>query len=71
LGTGTFKGGVEVTEIGTYCGKVNLSGAVCGEGQGVVMTKDGSEVATWKGSGIGRMGDGRKMRWRGVVYYDT
>lgn len=54
-GTGTYKGGVAVTDMGTYVGRAKPSGAIWGDGQGVVMTTDGSEMATWKGSGIGHM----------------
>ena len=70
-GTGTFKGGAKVIDMGTYTGKAKSSGAVYGEGQGVVMTIDGNEMATWKGSGIGRMNAGGKMSWRGALFYDT
>jgi hypothetical protein len=69
-GTGN-KDGIEVIDMGTYTGIATPSGAVWGEGQGVLMTKDGSEVVTWKGSGIGRMTGGGRMSWRGAIYYST
>ena len=42
-----------------------------GEGQGVVMTKDGSEMATWTGQGIGRFTSAGKIRFIGSLFYST
>ena len=39
--------------MGTYRSKARSPGILYGEAQGIIMTKDGTEVATWKGSGIG------------------
>lgn len=63
--------GVEVTEMGTYWSIVRPDGSLFGEGQGVVMTKDGSR-ATWVGGGVGRFtGKGMGVSWRGAIYYHT
>jgi hypothetical protein len=35
------------------------------------MTNDGTEVATWKGSGIGRMSGSGKVSFRGAIYWHT
>lgn len=35
------------------------------------MTNDGTEVATWKGSGIGRMSGSRNVSFRGAIYWHT
>jgi hypothetical protein len=50
---GKYKG-VETTEIATYWASPGPDGVMRGEGQGVITTKDGSEMATWTGQGIGR-----------------
>jgi hypothetical protein len=41
-----------------------------GEGQGVIITKDG-EAATWKGQGVGRFVAGGAVSYRGAVDYST
>ena len=53
----TFEGsrtllGVEGTETVTYCSVVRPDGSVYGEGQGIIMGKQG-ERATWAGQGVG------------------
>ena len=42
-----------------------------GEGQGVVMTTDGSEMATWTGQGIGRFTSQGKIRFIGSLFFRT
>jgi hypothetical protein len=62
-GTGIITNGIEVTDIVTYWSKPTstLSSSqdsekvFYAEGQGVISTKDGTEMATWKGYGIGRL----------------
>jgi len=48
----------DCTEIGTYCTVMRQgaeeAGVMYGEGQGVITTKDGQEMATWTGQEIGR-----------------
>ena len=46
-------GGVETIEIGTYWASPRPGGAMYGEGQGVLMSKDGQDMATWTGQGVG------------------
>lgn len=68
---GTLNGGITVSEMGTYWSEARSPGILYGEGQGVIMTIDSSEVATWKGSGIGRMSAGGKVSFRGAIYLST
>jgi hypothetical protein len=62
--------GVENMEIGTYCSESRPDGSMYGEGKGVVITNDG-EVATWKGSGVGKFVGGGAVSYRGAIYYST
>ncbi|MEW5959525.1 MAG: hypothetical protein AB1801_17510 [Chloroflexota bacterium] len=69
-GTGTLLG-VEITDMGTYHSAVRPDGTLFGEGQGIIMTRDG-EMASWKGQGVGRFtGRGAAVSWRGAIYYQT
>jgi hypothetical protein len=45
---GKYKG-IETTEIGTYWASPRPGGVMYGESQGVIMTKDGQDTATWTG----------------------
>src|SRR5438093_658243 len=59
--------GVEFTELGTYCTALREGGVLYGEGQGVLMSKDG-ESCTWRGAGIGRpTGKGLGVSYRGSL----
>ncbi len=40
-----------------------------GKGQGVVTTKDGQEMATWTGQGIGRFSSPGKISFRGLLFF--
>lgn len=63
--------GVEVTDMGTYWSVARAVGGLYGEGQGVIMTKDG-EMAAWTGQGVGRFtGRGSAHSFRGAIYYQT
>ncbi len=57
--------------MGTYWSEARSPGILYGEGQGIIMTNDGTEVATWKGSGIGRMSGVGKVSFRGAIYWST
>ena len=61
--------GMEHRTVGTYWSVIQPSGAVYGEGSGVVMTKEG--VATWKGSGAGKFTEHGGVLFRGAIYYQT
>jgi len=62
--------GVETVEIATYWSVPREGGAMYGEGRGVITSKDGKEMASWTGQGIGRMESG-KIRFRGSIFFRT
>jgi len=67
-------GGIEGSDIGTYCTVMREGsepGVMYGEGQGVIITKDGQGMATWTGHGIGRFTAPGKISFRGSVFYRT
>jgi hypothetical protein len=68
--TGNYRG-VETTATVTYCGSLRPGGAIYGEGQGVLMSKDGQEMATWTGQGIGRFTSPGKIRFTGSLFFNT
>lgn len=70
-GTGKFNGNIEVTENWTYWTIQRLDGTTFGEGHGIIMAKDGSEVATATGHGEGKMTDSGKMRYPGAILFET
>jgi hypothetical protein len=62
--------GTDVRETGTYWTVVRPDGTLYGEGQGVMMLKDG-KIATWTGHGVGTMKKDGTASYRGAVYYQT
>lgn len=62
--------GVSVTEHGTYWAVVRPDGTLFGEGQGIATGENG-EMATWVGQGIGIIGKGGAVSFRGAVYYTS
>jgi len=70
-GTGTFMGNVEVTENWTYRAVQRPDGTSYGQGKGVIMTKDGSEVATAVGRGEGKRAESGKMRYKSAIFYES
>jgi hypothetical protein len=62
--------GTDIMETGTYWSIVRPDGTLYGEGQGVVMAKDG-KMATWIGQGVGTMKKDDTVSYRGAVYYQT
>ena len=68
---GKYKG-TEGTNIGTYSSLLRQGeegGVMYGKGQGVVTTKDGQEMATWTGQGIGRFSSPGKISFRGSLFF--
>ena len=53
----------------TYTSKIQASGFLFGEGQGVYMTGDG--MAVWKGQGTGRFNPGGGVSYRGSIHFLT
>jgi hypothetical protein len=70
-GSGIFTGSLEVTETWTYWAIQRPDGTSYGEGNGIVMTKDGSEVATATGRGEGKRTESGKMRYKSAIFYET
>src|SRR5436309_15487737 len=62
--------GVDETETGTYWAAVRPDGTLYGEGQGIIMGKEG-DVATWVGQGVGTIKKGGAGSYRGAVYYQS
>jgi hypothetical protein len=62
--------GVEATDTGTYSSLVRPDGTLYGEGQGIMMGKNG-ELATWVGQGVGTMKKDGSVSYRGALYYQS
>ena len=62
--------GVNFKETGTYWTVVRSDGTLYGEGQGVIVTKDG-KMAAWTGHGVGTMNKDGTASYRGAIYYQT
>ena len=62
--------GVDETETGTYIASVRPDGTLFGEGQGLLVSKDG-DMATWVGQGVGTIRPGGTISYRGAVYYTS
>ena len=62
--------GVEQTEHGTYTAMMRADGTLFGEGQGLLVSRDG-DMATWVGQGVGTIKPGGVVSYRGAVFYQT
>jgi hypothetical protein len=62
--------GIPCTDVGTYTAMLE-DGVLHGEGQGIVMTKDGQGMASWTGQGVGRFTGPGKVSFRGALYFRT
>ncbi len=62
--------GTNVKETGTYWTVVRPDGTLYGEGQGVMIGKDG-KMATWTGHGVGVTKKDGTASYRGGIYYQT
>ena len=62
--------GVATTGLGTYTSVMRPDGSAYGEGQGLLMSQKG-EVVSWKGSGLGKIGAGGALSYRGMLYFQT
>jgi hypothetical protein len=68
----TIKDQTSALDILTYWSIPRSDGLYYSEGQGIVMTTDGIQIASWNGYGIGRHSDnGQKKFDRGSVYFRT
>jgi hypothetical protein len=74
--SGTMRG-IQVQEMLTFVGTPTTEkGVIHGVGKGVVMASGGggageSEMATYTGEGIGRLGSSGSIKWRGSVFFRT
>jgi hypothetical protein len=67
--TGKMKD-VDITHMATFWTTPRGNGILYGEGQGVITTKDGQDMATEIGHGIGGFTDGgKKVKFRGSFFY--
>ena len=62
--------GVEATDTATYRSVIRPDGTLYGEGQGIVMGKEG-DLATWIGQGVGTIKKDGAISYRGAVYYQS
>ncbi len=62
--------GVKATNTVTYWSVVRPDGTLYGEGQGIVLSKEG-DLATWVGQGVGTINKDGGVSYRGAVYYQT
>ena len=60
--------GIETRNSVTYCAEIRPDGSLYGEAQGLVMAK-GSERASFKAQGVGKLHDGGAVSYRGASYY--
>ena len=70
-GTGIFTGNLEVTTTWTYWAIQRPDGTSFSEGNGIIMTKDGLDVATATGRTEGKMVESGKMRYVGALFYES
>src|SRR5437016_2653489 len=61
--------GVDGQQIGTYSASPKSDGSLDGFGEGVILTADG--IVSWKGIGVGRLGAGGAVSYRGALSFNT
>ena len=62
--------GVDHATLATYVSSMRPDGTVYGEGQGVVRGA-GGQMASWVGQGVGTLGRGQAISYRGAIYYQS
>lgn len=70
-GTGIFTGSLEVTTTWTYWAIQRPDGTSYSQGQGVIMTKDGQDMATATGRAEGKKVESGKTRYVGAIFYES
>jgi hypothetical protein len=69
--SGSIKG-TQVTEMLTFVGRPTTSkGVLHGKGMAIIMATGESDVATFTGEAIGRLGSSGNISWRGSIFYST
>jgi hypothetical protein len=68
--SGSIKG-MQVTEMLTFVGRPTTSkGVLHGKGMGIITAGE-SDVATFTGEAVGRLGPSGNISWRGSIFYST
>ena len=63
--------GEPATDMGTYTVEERIPGQLYGEGQGILMTKDGAGII-WNGFGVGTLtGKGMGMKFAAAISFQT
>ena len=62
--------GVGTAGIGSYISDVRADGSLFGNGQGMITSADG-EAVTWTGTGLGHIGPGGAVSYRGMLFFRT
>jgi hypothetical protein len=62
--------GTPTTGMGTYTSVIRQDGSIYGQGEGLNMTQDGDAI-TWKGTGLGKLGAGGAVSYRGMLFFRT
>lgn len=62
--------GVPTTGIGTYTSVIRPDGSIYGQGEGINLTQDGEGIS-WKGTGLGKLGAGGAVSYRGMLFFQT
>ena len=70
-GTGIFTGSLEVITTWTYWAMQRPDGTSHSQGQGVIMTKDGQDMATATSRAEGKKVESGEMRYVGAIFYET
>jgi hypothetical protein len=70
-GSGIFTGSLEVITTWTYWAMQRPDGTSHSQGQGVIMTKDGQDMATATSRAEGKKVEPGKMRYVGTIFYET
>ena len=70
-GSGIFTGSLEVTTSWTYWAIQRPDRTSFSQGQGVIITKDGRDMATATGRAEGKTVESGNMRFVGAIFYET
>ena len=62
--------GVATSGMGSYTSTIRADGSLFGQGQGISLTQDGYAI-TWTGTGVGKIGAGGAISYRGMLFFRT
>jgi len=63
--------GISTVDIGTYTSTVQPDGTIYGEGSGITRSTDNSQIAHWRGSGVGHFTSDGGVSYRGAIYFSS